>query len=79
MPKAFVVLKDGAHATEKELKKFCMDHLARYKVPRLFSFETELPRTPTGKVLKKELRKRVMMEQLDVPEEFREDDDIQTP
>jgi len=63
MPKAFVILKEGAHATEKELKKFCMEHLARYKVPRIFSFETELPRTATGKVLKKELRKRVLQEQ----------------
>jgi long-chain acyl-CoA synthetase len=65
MPKAFVVLKEGHHATEKDLKKFCMDHLARYKVPRIFSFETDLPRTPTGKVLKKELRKRVLQEQVE--------------
>ena len=65
MPKAFVVLKEGQHATEKELKKYCMDHLARYKVPRIFSFETELPRTATGKVLKKELRKRVLQEQIE--------------
>jgi len=65
MPKAFVVLKEGAHATEKELKRFCMEHLARYKVPRIFSFETDLPRTPTGKVLKKELRKRVLQEQIE--------------
>ena len=65
MPKAFVVLKEGSHATEKELKRFCMEHLARYKVPRIFSFETELPMTPTGKILKKELRKRVLQEQID--------------
>lgn len=69
MPKAFVVLKGGQHATEKELKKYCMEHLARYKVPRIFSFETDLPRTATGKVLKKELRKRVLQEQI---EEFRD-------
>lgn len=62
IPKAFIVLKENETATEKELKKFCMEHMARYKVPKLFSFETELPRTPTGKVLKKELRKRVEAE-----------------
>lgn len=69
LPKAFVVLKDGAHATEKDLKRFCMKHLARYKVPRIFSFETDLPRTPTGKVLKKELRKRILQEQIDALDE----------
>jgi long-chain acyl-CoA synthetase len=62
MPKAFVVLKEGEEATEKELRRFCMEHLARYKVPKFFSFETELPRTATGKVLKKDLRKRVLEE-----------------
>jgi long-chain acyl-CoA synthetase len=65
VPKAFIVLKEGEHATEKELKKFCADHLARYKVPKLFSFEKDLPRTPTGKVLKKDLRKKVLKEQID--------------
>jgi long-chain acyl-CoA synthetase len=65
IPKAFVVLEEGHSVTERELKKFCAEHLTRYKVPKLFSFETELPRTATGKVLKKDLRKRVLKEQLE--------------
>lgn len=69
LPKAFIVLKEGAQATEKDLKRFCMQHMARYKVPRLFSFESDLPRTPTGKVLKKELRKRILKEQIDALDE----------
>ena len=55
--KAFVVLKDGAKAEEDELKAFVKDNLARYKVPREFVFLDELPRNPTGKILKRELRK----------------------
>lgn len=65
IPKAFIVLKKGEHATEKELKRFCIQHMARYKVPKMFTFEDDLPRTPTGKVLKKELRKRVLQDQIE--------------
>ena len=53
--KAFVVLKDGQEADADELKAFVKDNLARYKVPREFVFLDELPRNPTGKVLKREL------------------------
>lgn len=76
VPKAFIVLKEGEQANEKELKRFCSQHMARYKVPKLFSFETELPRTPTGKVLKKELRKRVLQEQIDNLANLGDDDDL---
>jgi fatty-acyl-CoA synthase len=54
--RAFVVLKDGAEATEDTIKDYVRDHLARYKVPREVVFLTELPRNPTGKILKRELR-----------------------
>ena len=54
--RAFVVLKDGATATEETLKDYVRDHLARYKVPREVIFLSELPRNPTGKILKRELR-----------------------
>jgi long-chain acyl-CoA synthetase len=56
VPKAFVVLKEGMQADEKEIKRYCMERLARYKVPRVVEFRESLPMTPTGKVLKRELR-----------------------
>jgi fatty-acyl-CoA synthase len=53
--KAFVVLKEGQELTEDEVKAYAKDNLARYKVPREVVFLDELPRNPTGKVLKREL------------------------
>jgi fatty-acyl-CoA synthase len=57
-PKALVVLKPGAEATEGELLEFCRGQLAHYKCPRSVEFMEALPKTGTGKVLKKELRKK---------------------
>jgi fatty-acyl-CoA synthase len=57
-PKALVVLKPGAEASEKELLEFCRGRLAHYKCPRSVEFMETLPRTGTGKILKKELRKK---------------------
>ena len=54
--KAVVVLRDGAKASEDDLKKHVKSNLAGYKVPRDVEFVDELPRTSTGKVLKRELR-----------------------
>lgn len=54
--RAFVVLKEGAEATEDAIKDYVRDHLARYKVPREVIFLAELPRNPTGKILKRELQ-----------------------
>jgi acyl-CoA synthetase (AMP-forming)/AMP-acid ligase II len=54
--KAVVVLRDGASATADELKKHIKANLAAYKVPRDIEFMDELPRTSTGKVLKRELK-----------------------
>ena len=53
--KAFVVLRDGQELTEDDVKAYVKDNLARYKVPREVVFIDELPRNPTGKVLKREL------------------------
>ncbi|OEF96917.1 long-chain fatty acid--CoA ligase [Vulcanibacillus modesticaldus] len=53
--KAFIVLKEGIEVTEKELDDFCRTHLAAYKVPRLYEFRTELPKTLVGKVLRRAL------------------------
>jgi fatty-acyl-CoA synthase len=53
--RAFVVLREGASATEDELKAHVKENLARYKVPREIITLDELPRNATGKVLKREL------------------------
>jgi fatty-acyl-CoA synthase len=58
VPKAMVVLKPNAAATEFELLEFCRSRLAHYKCPRSFEFVVSLPKTGTGKILKKDLRKR---------------------
>jgi fatty-acyl-CoA synthase len=55
-PQAFIVLKCGATATEADLRQFCRDHLAHFKVPHGFTFVTELPKTATGKIQKYVLR-----------------------
>ncbi|WP_029117795.1 long-chain-fatty-acid--CoA ligase FadD2 [Mycobacterium sp. URHB0044] len=54
--RAFVVKADGASVDEDAIKAYVRDHLARYKVPREVVFLDELPRNPTGKILKRELR-----------------------
>jgi acyl-CoA synthetase (AMP-forming)/AMP-acid ligase II len=56
--RAYVVLRDGAAATEDELKEHVRANLARYKVPREVVFVDRLPRTSTGKVLKRDLTGR---------------------
>lgn len=53
--KGFVVLKDGASADDSALKDYVKTNLARYKVPREIVFMDQLPRNPTGKVLKRKL------------------------
>jgi acyl-CoA synthetase (AMP-forming)/AMP-acid ligase II len=54
--KAFVAVLDGQRVTEADVKEFVKSHLARYKVPRDVVFVPELPRNPTGKILKRVLR-----------------------
>jgi fatty-acyl-CoA synthase len=55
-PHAFVVLRDGATATEAELRQYARDNLAHFKVPQWVSFVNELPKTATGKIQKYVLR-----------------------
>ena len=55
-PHAFVVLKEGAQATEDELKEHVRSQLAHFKTPQAVSFVEELPKTATGKVQKYVLR-----------------------
>ncbi len=55
---AFVVLKDGEQLSAEDVRDFVKANLARFKVPRDVIFIDELPRNPSGKVLKRELRER---------------------
>jgi acyl-CoA synthetase (AMP-forming)/AMP-acid ligase II len=55
-PQAFVVLRDGADASERELIDFTRDRLAHFKAPHGVTFVTELPKTATGKIQKFVLR-----------------------
>lgn len=57
VPKAFIVLKEGQSLTEKDIIDHCTLRLAKYKVPKEIQFLSALPRNPSGKVLKRELRK----------------------
>jgi acyl-CoA synthetase (AMP-forming)/AMP-acid ligase II len=54
--KAFVALKEGESATEAEIIEWCRERLAHYKCPKSVDVVEALPRNPTGKVLKRELR-----------------------
>ncbi len=56
VPVAFVALRPGADATADELIDHCRAQLARFKVPKDVTFVEALPRNPSGKVLKRELR-----------------------
>jgi long-chain acyl-CoA synthetase len=53
--KAFIVLRDGETATEEEIIEFCKQEMARYKVPKLVEFRSELPKSLIGKVLRRVL------------------------
>ena len=55
--KAFIILNEGAEASSKELMDYCRERLAHYKVPRKIGFVAEYPLSPTGKILRRELRK----------------------
>ncbi|MDN5545448.1 MAG: AMP-binding protein, partial [Rhodococcus sp. (in: high G+C Gram-positive bacteria)] len=54
--KAFVSFKDGAEATTEDLVEFCKERLAAYKYPRIVEVMNDLPKTVSGKILRRELR-----------------------
>lgn len=56
LPAAFVIPREGASVTEAELRELCRARLAGYKVPRWVCVRPELPRSPTGKILKRALK-----------------------
>jgi long-chain acyl-CoA synthetase len=53
--KAWVVPKPGVSLTEEEIKKWCQDRMAKFKVPTEVEFRQELPKTTVGKILRREL------------------------
>jgi long-chain acyl-CoA synthetase len=55
---AVVVLKPGESVADKDLKDFCKQNMASYKAPKSFDFVDALPKSPQGKILKRELRKQ---------------------
>jgi len=57
-PKAYVVLHKGMELTSDQLAAHCREHLAGFKMPRYVEFLDELPRNPTGKVLKTVLKEQ---------------------
>ena len=54
--KAFVVLEEGESSTAREIIDQCKGHLSPYKVPKFVEFRDALPKSATGKVLRKELK-----------------------
>jgi len=58
--KAWVVLKPGETATEEEIRDWCKERLAKYKVPTHVEFKDELPKTTVGKILRRELVREEM-------------------
>jgi acyl-coenzyme A synthetase/AMP-(fatty) acid ligase len=52
---ATVVVRDGAAVQADELQAFCAEKLARFKVPKAIAFADALPRTQSGKLLRREL------------------------
>jgi long-chain acyl-CoA synthetase len=63
--KAFIVPKPGETLTEEEINTFCREKLAAYKVPKMIEFRAEVPRTPTGKALRRILREEEIAKQGD--------------
>lgn len=53
--KAYIILKEGSTANEEELKRWCKDKLAVYKVPKIYEFRDTFPKTLVGKVLRRKL------------------------
>jgi len=63
VPKAYVVLKPNTRLSPEEIVTHCSQKLAKFKIPKEIEFIHQLPRNPSGKVLKRELRTRHVAEQ----------------
>ena len=62
--KAWVVLRGGQRATADEIRAYCRDKLAAYKVPKYIEFRDSLPKSMIGKVLRRELVAEQMVEHI---------------
>ncbi len=63
VPVAYIALEegvaaDGAQISEKEIRRFCMQHLGRHEIPRKVVFMDSLPKNAAGKIVKRELRRQ---------------------
>jgi long-chain acyl-CoA synthetase len=56
LPKAFIVLKEGKTSTTEDIIAYCKKNLADFKIPKYVEFREDLPKTPTGKIMKQPLR-----------------------
>jgi len=65
--KAYVALKEGAQLDATQVIEHCKSHLANYTVPRFVEFRPELPKSATGKILKRELREEARAAMADEP------------
>ncbi|MFC1993561.1 long-chain fatty acid--CoA ligase, partial [Chloroflexota bacterium] len=54
--RAIISLKDGAMATEEEIRRFCRQHMADYKLPAQIKFVDSLPKTATGEIHRERLK-----------------------
>ncbi len=70
VPKGLVVVKPGSELSESELLEFCRVRLTHFKCPRSIEFVEALPKTATGKILKKNLRNKYWADQTIVSPEF---------
>jgi long-chain acyl-CoA synthetase len=57
VPKAFIVSKEGENLEAEELRYFCRQHLAHFKIPHYFEFKDSLPKNRMGKIDKEALKK----------------------
>lgn len=55
VPKAVIVLKDGVTISKHDVRKYCEERMSRHKVPRIIEFMVELPKSPGGKILYRNL------------------------
>jgi acyl-CoA synthetase (AMP-forming)/AMP-acid ligase II len=53
---AFIVRRKGAGVSEADIQSYCAERMQNHKIPATIVFTDEIPRTPTGKILKKDLR-----------------------
>jgi len=56
---AFIVAEPGAKIDDDSIKKYCNEKLSSYKVPEVIVYRDDIPRSPQGKILKRELREEL--------------------